>query len=57
MGPGGAHHFPVALVVPLFIMFRVLRLMHVRVSLVLAYQIYTLPLAIWMLLGFCREIT
>lgn len=47
---------PIVLVVPLFIMFRELRLMNVRVILVLAYQIYTLPFAIWMLLGFFREI-
>lgn len=47
---------PVVLVIPLFIMFRELRLANVRAILILAYQIYTLPLAIWMLLGFFREI-
>lgn len=47
---------PIVLVVPLFIMFRELRLTNVRAILILAYQIYTLPLAIWMLLGFFREI-
>ncbi|MFH1609467.1 MAG: carbohydrate ABC transporter permease [Candidatus Bipolaricaulota bacterium] len=47
---------PIVLVVPLFIMFRELRLTNVRMILILAYQVYTLPLAIWMLLGFFREI-
>jgi multiple sugar transport system permease protein len=47
---------PIVFVVPLFIMFRELRLTNVRLILILAYQIYTLPLAIWMLLGFFREI-
>lgn len=47
---------PIVLVIPLFIMFRELRLTNVRVILILAYQVYTLPLAIWMLLGFFREI-
>ena len=47
---------PIVFVVPLFIMFRELRLTNVRAILVLAYQIYTLPLAIWMLLGFFRAI-
>ncbi len=47
---------PIVLVVPLFIMFREMRLTNVRTILILAYQIYTLPLAIWMLLGFFREI-
>lgn len=47
---------PIVLVVPLFIMFRELRLTNVRIILILAYQIYTLPLTIWMLLGFFREI-
>lgn len=47
---------PIVLVVPLFILFRELRLTNVRVILILAYQIYTLPLTVWMLLGFFREI-
>lgn len=47
---------PIVFVVPLFIMFRELRLVNVRIILVLAYQIYTLPFAIWMLLGFFREL-
>ncbi len=47
---------PIVLVIPLFIMFRELRLTNVRAILILAYQVYTLPLATWMLLGFFREI-
>jgi len=47
---------PIVFVVPLFIMFRELRLTNVRAILILAYQVYTLPLAIWMLLGFFRAI-
>ncbi|KLU40826.1 MAG: carbohydrate ABC transporter permease [Limnochordia bacterium] len=47
---------PIVLVIPLFVMFRELGLTNVRVILILAYQVYTLPLAIWMLIGFFREI-
>ncbi|HBG02168.1 MAG TPA: sugar ABC transporter permease [Firmicutes bacterium] len=47
---------PIVLVIPLFIMFRALRISNVRLILILAYQVYTLPLAIWMLIGFFREI-
>lgn len=47
---------PIVLVIPLFTMFRELGLRSVRVILILSYQVYTLPLAIWMLLGFFREI-
>lgn len=47
---------PIVLVIPLFVMFRELRITNVRVILILAYQVYTLPLAIWMLIGFFREI-
>lgn len=47
---------PIVLVVPLFIMFRELGVTNVRLLLILAYQVYTLPLAIWMLVGFFREI-
>ena len=37
-------------------MFREIGLTSVRLILILAYQVYTLPLAIWMLIGFFREI-
>ncbi|MEN3010637.1 MAG: carbohydrate ABC transporter permease [Candidatus Bipolaricaulaceae bacterium] len=47
---------PMVLAVPLFILFRDLGLSSVKVILILAYQIYTLPLTVWMLLGFFREI-
>lgn len=47
---------PIVLVIPLFVMFRIVGLTNVRLILILSYQVYTLPLAIWMLLGFFREI-
>jgi len=47
---------PIVLVIPLFVMFREIGLTSVRLILILAYQVYTLPLAIWMLIGFFREI-
>jgi len=47
---------PIVLVIPLFVMFRELGITNVRLILILGYQVYTLPLAIWMLIGFFREI-
>lgn len=47
---------PIVFVIPLFITFRDLGLTDVRLMLILSYQIYTLPLCIWMLLGFFRDV-
>ncbi len=47
---------PIVLVIPVFVLFRDLGLVNTRAGLILAYQIYTLPYVIWLLLGFFREI-
>ncbi|WP_083253787.1 carbohydrate ABC transporter permease [Pandoraea sp. ISTKB] len=47
---------PITVAVPLFSLAKTLHLLDSEVGLMLAYQVYTLPLAIWMLLSFVREI-
>lgn len=47
---------PIVLAVPLFQVLRALGLLDTLPGLILAHQIYALPLAIWMLLGFVRDV-
>ena len=47
---------PIVVAIPLFQILRTLNLLDTLTGLVLAYQIYTLPFAIWMLLGFVRDV-
>jgi len=47
---------PIVLAVPLFQVLRTLGLIDTLAGLVLTYQAYTLPMAIWLLLGFVREV-
>jgi len=47
---------PIVLAVPLYQVLRVLGLLDTLAGLVLAQQIYALPFAIWMLLGFIRDV-
>jgi multiple sugar transport system permease protein len=47
---------PIALAIPLYQVLRTLGLLDSLAGLVLAYQVYTLPFAIWLLLGFVRQI-
>ncbi len=47
---------PITVAVPLFSLAKTLHLLDSEFGLMLAYQIYTLPLSIWMLLSFVREI-
>ncbi|MCL0040998.1 carbohydrate ABC transporter permease [Thermodesulfovibrionales bacterium] len=47
---------PIVFLTPLFITFRELGLDDVRLRLILSYQVYILPLCIWMLLGFFRDV-
>jgi multiple sugar transport system permease protein len=47
---------PIVLAVPLFQVLRGLGLLDTLGGLALAYQIYALPFAIWMLLGFVRDV-
>ncbi len=47
---------PIVVAVPLFQILRALGLLDSLWGLVLSYQVYALPFAIWMLLGFVREV-
>jgi len=47
---------PIVLAVPLYQVLRGLGLLDTLGGLILAYQIYALPFAIWMLLGFVRDV-
>lgn len=47
---------PIALAIPLYQILRALGLFDTHLGLVLVNQIYTLPFAIWMLLGFVRDV-
>jgi len=47
---------PIVLAVPLYQVLRALGLLDTLAGLVLVHQIYALPFAIWMLLGFVRDI-
>jgi multiple sugar transport system permease protein len=47
---------PIVLAVPLYQVLRGLGLLDTLAGLVLVYQIYALPFAIWMLLGFVRDV-
>lgn len=47
---------PIATVLPFFVLFRSVNLLDTRLCLVLAYTALSIPFAIWMLVGFFREI-
>jgi multiple sugar transport system permease protein len=47
---------PIVMLTPLFITFRELGLDDVKLRLILSYQVYILPLCIWLLLGFFRDV-
>jgi len=47
---------PVVMAIPLYTTLRSLGLLNSLVGLVIVYQIYILPYAIWMMLGFVREV-
>jgi multiple sugar transport system permease protein len=46
---------PVAVLIPLFLLFRQARLIDTFPGLILAYAVFNLPLALWMLIGFFQE--
>jgi multiple sugar transport system permease protein len=48
---------PIVLAIPLYQVLRTLRLLDTLVGLILVYQVYTLPFAIWMLIGFIRDVS
>ncbi|HEY4202770.1 MAG TPA: carbohydrate ABC transporter permease [Devosiaceae bacterium] len=47
---------PIALAVPLYQVLRLFGLLDSLLGLILVYQVYALPFAIWMLLGFVRDV-
>jgi multiple sugar transport system permease protein len=47
---------PIALAIPLYQVLRALGLLDSHLGLILANQIYALPFAIWMLIGFVRDV-
>ena len=47
---------PIVIAIPLFVILRSLGLIDTRFGLMIAYQVYTLPYVVWVLLGFFREI-
>ena len=47
---------PIVVAIPLYSLMNHTGLLNSRIGLVLAYQVYTLPFCIWMLLGFIRDI-
>ncbi|WP_321470731.1 carbohydrate ABC transporter permease [Halarcobacter sp.] len=47
---------PIVVALPLYELLKTIGLLNTLAGLVLTYQIYTLPFAIWMLLGFVRDV-
>ena len=47
---------PISLAIPLYQVLRSLGLLDTLAGLILVYQVYALPFAIWMLLGFVRDV-
>lgn len=47
---------PIAVVIPYFLIFRSLGLIDTKLGLVLCYTMFNLPFAIWLLMGFIRDI-
>jgi len=47
---------PIALAIPLYQVLRLFGLLDTLLGLIIVYQVYALPFAIWMLLGFVRDI-
>ncbi len=47
---------PIAVVIPYFLIFRSLRLIDTRLGLILCYTMFNLPFAIWLLMGFIKDV-
>ena len=47
---------PISLAIPLHQVLRALSLLDTLPGIIIVYQVYTLPFAIWMLLGFIRDV-
>lgn len=48
---------PIVLAIPLYQVLRALGLLDTLLGLVIVYQVYALPFAIWMLIGFLRDVS
>ena len=48
---------PIVLAIPLYQVLRTLGLLDTLLGLILVYQVYALPFAIWMLIGFVRDVS
>ena len=46
---------PVAVVLPIFLIYRVLRLNDTHVGLIIAYTVFTLPVSVWMMFAYFRQ--
>jgi multiple sugar transport system permease protein len=46
---------PVAIVLPLFLLYRYLRLNDTHLGLILAYTVFTLPISVWMMYAYFRQ--
>jgi len=47
---------PVAILIPLFLIMRTLRLLDTKTALTIAHTLYNLPLAVWLMLDFFNEL-
>jgi len=47
---------PIAVVIPYFLIFRTLGLIDTRLGLILCYTMFNLPFAIWLLMGFIKDV-
>jgi len=46
---------PIALVVPLFLMFRQLGLLDTHLGLILIYSVFTIPIVVWLMMGYVES--
>ena len=46
---------PIAIVLPIFLLYRVLRLNDTHVGLIIAYTVFTLPVSVWMMFAYFRQ--
>ena len=47
---------PITIIVPLYVLFNGLKLTDTRVGLIISYLTFTVPLAIWMMIGFFEDV-
>ncbi len=47
---------PITIIVPLYVLFNGLKLTDTRTSLIISYLTFTIPLSIWMMIGFFADV-